>query len=97
MTKQELIDAVADYVAAENDVEVTKADVTRVLDGTFAVFANALQSGEKVGYPGFGSFQTKTRSARQGRNPQTGEPLQIPASRYAKFTASKNLKETLNA
>ena len=78
-----------------------QAGVTRVQAETIvATFINTLvtrtMEGRKVSWPGFGSFQTSQRAARTGRNPQTGETIQIPASTYMKFSAAKGLKDTLN-
>jgi len=89
-TKAELIDAVADAAG------VSKADAERTLGAFFDHVVAATKKGEKVAWPGFGSFSTTKRSARTGRNPQTGEPVQIAASKSVKFTAAKALKETMN-
>jgi DNA-binding protein HU-beta len=90
MTKAELIDAVAETAG------VSKADAERTVGAFFdTVVAKAIK-GEKVAWPGFGSFSTTQRPARTGRNPQTGAPVAIAASTAMKFTASSTLKSTLN-
>ena len=61
------------------------------------LIATALDKGEKVTVPGFGAFSTKSRGERQGRNPQTREPMTIPASNVARFKAGKALKDAINA
>ncbi len=89
MNKSELIDAIA------SGSGVTKADASRVLDTFMITVTDALKSGDQVVLPGFGSFSTGNRSARTGRNPQTGATIQIKASRVAKFKAGKSLKEAV--
>lgn len=91
MTKAELIDAVATKSG------VTKADAERVVGAFFDIVTTAAKKGDKVAWPGFGSFSTTKRPARTGRNPQTGAPVKIAASTAMKFTASSTLKSTLNA
>ncbi len=90
-TKAELIDAVADAAG------VSKADAERTLGAFFDHVVTATKNGEKVAWPGFGSFSTTKRSARTGRNPQTGAPVQIKASTAMKFSASSTLKSALNS
>lgn len=89
MNKSELVEAIA------HGSGVTKADAQRVLDTFMMTVTDALKSGDQVVLPGFGSFSTGNRSARTGRNPQTGQTIQIKASRVAKFRAGKTLKEAV--
>ncbi len=89
MNKSELVDALA------NGSGLTKADASRVLETFMITVTDALKGGDQVVIPGFGSFSTGNRSARTGRNPQTGKTIQIKASRVAKFKAGKNLKEAV--
>lgn len=90
MTKAELIETIADAAG------VSKADAERTVGAFFdTVVANA-KKGEKVAWPGFGSFSTSERPARVGRNPQTGAPVDIKASTAMKFSASSTLKSALN-
>lgn len=89
MNKSELVDAIA------SGSGLTKADASRVLETFTSTITDALRSGDQVVIPGFGSFSTGNRSARTGRNPQTGKIIQIKASRVAKFKAGKNLKEAV--
>ena len=89
-TKAELIDAIS------KDAGVTKADAERTVAAFFDIVTKAAKKGEKVAWPGFGSFSTSKSAARTGRNPQTGEAVKIAASTRMKFTASSTLKATLN-
>ena len=91
MTKAELLDAVADAAG------VSKADAERTIGAFFDTVVSSAKSGEKVAWPGFGTFSTSARAARTGRNPQTGEPVQIKASTAMKFSASSTLKSALNS
>ena len=89
-TKAELIDTIA------TDAGVTKADAERTVAAFFDVVVKAAKKGEKIAWPGFGSFSTSKSAARTGRNPQTGEAVQIAASTRMKFTSSSTLKAGLN-
>ena len=89
-TKAELIDAVA------TGANVSKADAERTLGAFFDHVVKSAKKGEKISWPGFGSFTTTKRAARKGRNPQTGAPVKIAASTAMKFTPSSTLKSTLN-
>jgi DNA-binding protein HU-beta len=90
MTKAELIDAVA------QKADISKADAERTVDAFFEVVVDNAKKGDKVAWPGFGSFSTTRRAARTGRNPQTGAPVNVPASTALKFSASSVLKAQLN-
>ena len=90
MTKAELIDAVATASG------VSKADAERTIGAFFDVVVGTAKKGDKVAWPGFGSFSTTKRPARTGRNPQTGAPVKIAASTRMKFTSSSTLKAALN-
>ena len=90
MNKGELIDAVA--AAAD----LSKADATRAVDAVFDTITGALKGGDAVSLVGFGTFSVKQRAARNGRNPQTGQPLFIPASKAPGFKAGKALKDAVN-
>ena len=90
MTKAELIDAVADAAG------VSKADAERTVGAFFDIVVSSTKAGDKVAWPGFGTFSTTERAARTGRNPQTGAPVQIAASTAMKFSASSTLKSALN-
>ncbi len=90
MNKGELIDAVA--AAAD----LSKADAAAALDAVVATITEALQKGEQVSVVGFGTFSVKERAARAGRNPQTGETIQIKASKAPGFKAGKALKDAVN-
>lgn len=87
MKKDELIDAIA------GDAGMTKRDVERVIDGLGEVASAALAGGDEIVLPGLGKFKTKTRAARSGRNPHTGEPLQIPAKTVVDFKVAKALAD----
>ena len=90
MNKSELIDAIA------ADSGLSKADAGRALDGFTAAITNALVAGETVSMVGFGTFSVKHRAARAGRNPRTGETIQIKASNNPSFKAGKALKDAVN-
>ena len=90
MNRAELVAAVADQTGQ------TKADAGKAVDAAFAVIAQALASGDEVKVPNFGSFSVAERAAREGRNPQSGEKITIAASKQAKFSAAKGLKDALN-
>jgi DNA-binding protein HU-beta len=89
MNKSELVEAIA------NGSGVTKAAAGRALDVFMTTVTEALQNGDQVVLPGFGSFKTRLRSAYAGRNPQTGEEIQIKEARVANFKVGKNLKEAV--
>ena len=89
MNKGELIEAVA------NDANITKAQAQAAMDAFVSNVKKALKSGNKVTLVGFGTFSASTRAARMGRNPQTGQPIQIPQRRVAKFSAGKALKAAI--
>ena len=91
MNKSELIDAIADSAG------LTKADAGRALDGVISAVTNALKGGDTVSLIGFGSFIVKERAERQGRNPQTGDPITIKAAKIPSFKAGKALKDAVNA
>jgi DNA-binding protein HU-beta len=90
MTKAELLDAVA------KESGVSKADAERTLGAFFDLVTAKTKKGDKVAWPGFGSFSTSKSKARTGRNPQTGEAVKIAASTRMKFTSSTTLKAALN-
>ncbi len=90
MNKSELIDAIAD------SADISKADAGRALEGTIGAITTALQNGDQVSIVGFGSFLVRDRAARQGRNPKTGETIQIAASKSPAFKAGKALKDAVN-
>lgn len=91
ITKKQLIEDVAEATG------LTKKDVTEVLNGFMDTVKGHLQAGEKVTLTGFGTFEVRERAAREGRNPQTGETIQIKASKTPAFKAGKELKEAVNA
>ncbi|MBV1880503.1 MAG: HU family DNA-binding protein [Pseudomonadales bacterium] len=90
MNKSELIDAIA--AAAD----IPKAVAGRALDATLDTVTETLTNGEQVVLVGFGTFSVKERAARTGRNPRTGDPIDIPAARIPGFKAGKVLKEAVN-
>ena len=73
---------------------LTKKEVAVAVDATIEAIVAAIKEGDKVQLSGFGTFETKTRAARTGRNPKTGEAVEIPESKYPVFTASKALKNS---
>lgn len=90
MNKAELIDAVA------NGADISKADATRAVEAVINQITETLKSGDQVALVGFGTFAVKDRAARTGRNPRTGEPINIPASKVPGFKAGKALKDAVN-
>jgi DNA-binding protein HU-beta len=89
MTKSDLIERLA------GKADLTRPRAEELLDFLLNDVTEALKNGEKVNISGFGTFTVSNRKARTGRNPKTGEPIEIPASRSAKFKAGKTLKEAL--
>jgi DNA-binding protein HU-beta len=90
MNKAELIDAVA------SRANISKSDAGSAVDAVFNSVQGALSRGDSVSLIGFGTFSVTDRAARTGRNPRTGETIQIAASRAAKFKAGKSLKDAVN-
>lgn len=90
MNKGELIEAVADSTS------LSKADASDAVDAVLDNITRALKRGDSVTIVGFGTFSVKARKARAGRNPRTGEVLQIPASNAPAFKAGKALKDAVN-
>lgn len=90
MNKSELIDAVAE------NAELSKAAAARAVDAVFDVVTNSLRTGESVTLLGFGTFSVRERAARSGRNPRTGETIQIRASVLPVFKPGKALKEAVS-
>ena len=90
MNKAELIDAVSGQTCLQ------KADATKAVDAVFDSIASALKSGDTVSLLGFGTFVVKSRAARSGRNPRTGETIEIAASKVPGFKAGKGLKDAVN-
>lgn len=90
MNKSELIDAVA------NNADLTKAKAGDAVEAALGAISNALTSGDSVALVGFGTFSVRERGARTGRNPRTGESIQIAASRVPAFKAGKALKDAVS-
>jgi len=90
MNKQELIDAVSEQTGA------SRSQTGKTLDAFLTVIRDTVAEGDFVQLIGFGSFSCSERAARRGRNPKTGETLEIAAARVVKFTAGKLLKEAVN-
>jgi DNA-binding protein HU-beta len=90
MNKAELIEAMADAA------DISKAAAGRALDGMVDAITDAMKKGDTLSLVGFGTFSVKERAAREGRNPQTGETIQIKASKIPSFKAGKALKDAVN-
>lgn len=90
MNKSELVDAMAKKSG------LSKKDTEAALGAFTETVANALKKGDKVQLIGFGTFEVTNRAAREGKNPQTGAKIKIPASKAPKFKAGKALKDTVN-
>jgi DNA-binding protein HU-beta len=90
VNKNDLIDAVTERTA------LAKSDAARAVEAVLAAITDALKQGDAVTLSGFGTFATKTRAARSGRNPRTGETIQIAASKVPGFKAGKGLKDAVS-
>lgn len=90
MNKTELVAAVAEQA------DISKKDAEKALKAFVDVVTEEMKKGEKVQLVGFGTFEVSERAAREGRNPQTGETMQIAASKSPKFKAGKALKDAIN-
>lgn len=90
MNKAELVAAIAEKT------ELSKKDSEKALKAFVDVVTEELTKGEKIQLVGFGTFEVAERAAREGRNPQTGKTMTIPASKAPKFKAGKALKEVIN-
>jgi DNA-binding protein HU-beta len=89
MNKTELITKVAETT------ELTKKDATKAVDAVLDAIADALKTGDKVQLIGFGNFEVRERAARKGRNPQTGEEIEIASSKVPAFKPGKQLKDSI--
>ncbi len=90
MNKTELIEAIA------KETGLKKKDAEAAVGAFIGAIGGALAKGEKVQLVGFGTFETKTRAAREGRNPRTGKTIKIAASKYPAFSAGKAFKDSVN-
>lgn len=90
MNKNELIGAVAEASG------LSKSDASSAVEGVFDAITKSLSKGDEVRLVGFGTFSVAKRKASTGRNPRTGEPMNIPASNQPKFKAGKGLKDAVN-
>lgn len=90
MNKGDLINKIADHA------DVTKKQASDALDAVLDSIEGALKDGDKVTLIGFGTFSVNRRDARQGRNPQTGKTIQIPAKNIVKFKPGKSLADSVN-
>ena len=89
MNKAQLIDAIAEKAS------LTKADAKKALDAFVEATTDALKNGDRVALIGFGSFAVATRSARTGRNPQSGAPIEIPEKKVVKFKPGAELSDAV--
>lgn len=90
MNKSELTDAIAD------EADISKASAARALDAALNAIEGSLQNGEPVALVGFGTFSVRERAARTGRNPRTGEEIEIAATKLPAFKPGKALKDALS-
>ena len=91
MNKMDVVKAVA------SRADLSQADADRAVNAFIDAVADALTRGEKVTVTGFGTFEVRDRAARMGRNPQTGAPLHIPATKTPAFKAGKGLKDAVRS
>ena len=91
MNKTDLVNVVA------SETQLSKKDVDAVVSATVAAITSALKAGDKVQLIGFGTFEVKATAEREGRNPKTGETIKIAAAKKPAFSASKALKDEVNA
>ncbi len=89
MTKEELVSKIA------KDAKVTKSQANKAINTFFEGVTSSLKRGRKVSFVGFGTFSVARRKARMGRNPQTGAPIRIAASKVPKFKAGKQLRDAV--
>ena len=90
MNRNELVDTVS------NKTDMKKSEASKAVDAVFDAIAEALKGGDEVRLVGFGTFSVASRAASEGRNPRTGEKIQIAASKQAKFKPGKGLRDSLN-
>jgi DNA-binding protein HU-beta len=90
VNRNELVDAVS------NKTDMKKSEASKAVDAVFDSIAQALKGGDEVRLVGFGTFSVASRAASEGRNPRTGEKIQIAASKQAKFKPGKGLRDSLN-
>ena len=90
MKKQELVAAIAEKSG------LSKTDAAKALKATTEAITEALAKGDTISLIGFGTFKTKTRAARTGKNPRTGEAIEVPAATVPAFKAGKALKDSVN-
>lgn len=90
VNKKDVIDAIAE------EIQASKSEVTRTVESFLESIVASLKQGKQVSIPGFGIFSVKERAAREGRNPKTGETIQIAASQAPHFKAGKAFKDAVN-
>ena len=90
MNRNELVDTVS------GKTDMKKSEARKAVDAVFDAIAEALKGGDEVRLVGFGTFSVASRAASEGRNPRTGEKIQIAASKQAKFKPGKGLRDSLN-
>ncbi|HEX3520526.1 MAG TPA: HU family DNA-binding protein [Stellaceae bacterium] len=90
MNRNELVDNVS------SKTDMKKSEASKAVDAVFDAIAEALKGGDEVRLVGFGTFSVASRAASEGRNPRTGEKIQIAASKQAKFKPGKGLRDSLN-
>ncbi|EZH67861.1 MULTISPECIES: HU family DNA-binding protein [Geomicrobium] len=90
MNKTDLINAVAEHA------DLSKKEASKAVDAVFDNITDTLKTGDKVQLVGFGSFEVRERASRKGRNPQTGDEIEIPATKNPAFRPGKQLKDAVN-
>ena len=89
LTKQDVVGKIADAAG------LNKKDANSALDAVISTIRDSLKAGDAVGLIGFGTFEVKTRAPREGRNPQTGDPIRIPEKKVPTFKPGKQLREAV--
>ena len=90
LMKDDIVNSVADKAS------LTKKDAAAAVEAFTSTVQDALKKGNSIGLIGFGTFEVRTRAAREGRNPQTGDPIKIPEKKVPAFKAGKNLRDAVS-
>lgn len=95
MTRRDLVDSIQRHLAADGGPELTRHALGQVVDAVFAAVAEGLRETGRYVHPGFGTFAVQVTQPHAGRNPRTGEPIEIPRAETVRFKAARELKEVI--